>query len=191
MAPRLEVTVQSLNCVPVYRGDMSHVAEHRHDIHAAPGGLLVAEPDPFSRFLMRMGRGAPRWASPLLVLICFAGGVAYALASNPVGAGAASSPTCLMKLSTGFDCPGCGGTRALWYLLHGDLPAAARSHMVAVFAAPFLVYIYIAWTAKVVFGKTLPRLRISPTAIGIFLGIWGAWAVLRNLPWAPFTWFFV
>ena len=61
----------------------------------------------------------------------------------------------------------------------------------AVFATPFLIYIYIAWTARVVFGKTLPQLRISPSAIGIFLGIWGAWAVLRNLPWAPFTWFFV
>ena len=43
----------------------------------------------------------------------------------------------------------------------------------------------------VVRGKTLPQLRISPTAIGVFLAIWGAWAVLRNLPWAPFTWFFV
>ena len=35
--------------------------------------------------------------------------------------GAFDSPTCLVKMTTGFDCPGCGGTRAFWYLLHGDV----------------------------------------------------------------------
>jgi hypothetical protein len=170
---------------------MSVMVEHRHDAHYAPAGPVVAAPDPFSRFLMRFGAATPRWASPVLVAVCFFGGVAYALASHPTEAGAADSPTCLMKLTTGFDCPGCGGTRALWYLLHGNVPAAARSHLLAVFAAPFLIYVYIVWAARVMFHKQLPPLRISPTVIAVFLAVWGVWAVARNLPWAPFTWFFV
>lgn len=170
---------------------MTQVAEAHQHAPLTPSGLLVAEPDPFSRFLMRFGARSPKWAAPFAVALCFAGGVAYTIATNPTDAGAASSPTCLVKLTTGFDCPGCGGTRALWYLAHGDIPAAARSHALAVFAFPFLVYIYIAWMARVVWGKQLPALRISPTVTGVFLAIWAVWAVLRNLPWAPFTWFYV
>jgi hypothetical protein len=118
--------------------------------------------------------------------------VAYTLLTRPAAADAFSSPTCIVKLSTGFDCPGCGGTRAFWYLLHGDVAAAARSHMLAVFAAPFLLYMYVAWTVNHVAGSTkVPYLRLSPRTVSIFLAAWGVFTVLRNLPWAPFTWFYV
>ena len=72
-----------------------------------------------------------------------------------------AAPTCLVKLTTGLDCPGCGGTRALWYLLHGDLPAAARHHFLFVFALPFLAYLYVAWAGNQAFGWRLPELRLS------------------------------
>ena len=39
-------------------------------------------------------------------------------------------------------------------------------------------------------GK-LPALRVSPKAVTIFLGAWAVFTFLRNLPWAPFTLFFV
>lgn len=170
---------------------MSHVVDHRPDLQPAGVALPVVELDPFSRFLHRVATRIPRMSTPVLIGLCFAGGVAYTLASNPTDANAAASPTCLVKLTTGFDCPGCGGTRAFWYVLHGNIPAAARSHLLAVFAAPFLAYVYVVWAARVIFKKHLPPLRISPTAMGIFFGVWGVWAILRNLPWAPFTWFFV
>jgi len=95
-------------------------------------------------------------------------------------------------MTTGFDCPGCGGTRAFWYLLHGNLPAAARSHIMVAFAAPFLLYMYLSWAAGLILRtKRLPMLRIAPLTIAIFLIAWGVFSVLRNLPWAPFTWLFV
>lgn len=141
--------------------------------------------------LARLAHRFPVWSAPLAVLVCFAGGVAYTLVDHPTQIGAAASPTCLVKLTTGFDCPGCGGTRAFWYLLHGNLPAAARSHLVAVFAAPFLVYMYVAWAANLVFKRKLPALTLSPRVISTFLIVWGVFTVLRNLPWAPFTWLFV
>ena len=113
------------------------------------------------------------------------------LVTHPTEADAGDPPTCLLKYTTGFICPGCGGTRAAWYLLHGDLPAAARHHALFVFAVPFLLYMYVAWAGKRLFGWRLPQLTLSPKVIGIFIAVWGVWSVLRNLPWAPFTSFYV
>jgi hypothetical protein len=151
----------------------------------------TAPTDPVSRLFARIAGRLPAWALPLSVLLCFLGGVSYVLFTNPTDADAFSSPTCLVRLTTGFDCPGCGGTRAFWYLLHGNVPAAARSHLIAVFAAPFLIYAYLAWLGRTAFGWKLPQPRLSPTTVTVFLAAWAVFTVLRNLPWAPFTMFFV
>lgn len=161
------------------------LAAHQHAAYHYPA------PDRFTAFLMRVAARSPRWAGPAAILTCFTGGVAYALVTDPTDSDASSVTTCLVKLTTGFDCPGCGGTRAFWYLLHGNIPAAARHHAVVTFAAPFLLYMYIAWAANTVFGLRLPMLRPSPTAMSVFLTAWGVFTVLRNLPWAAFNWMYV
>jgi Protein of unknown function (DUF2752) len=176
---------QHLPAAPPYH---PHPASPYHQ-HAAP--RLVLADDPASRLVARLFGRSPVWVGPLAILFCFATGVAYALATDPTHSTAAANPTCLVKLTTGFDCPGCGGTRAFWYLLHGDLPAAARSHLIAIFAAPFLIYMYVAWAANLVFKRKLPVLRVTPRMMSLFLAAWAVFTVLRNLPWAPFTWFFV
>ncbi|HEY2672556.1 MAG TPA: DUF2752 domain-containing protein [Rugosimonospora sp.] len=133
----------------------------------------------------------PSWLAPLALLACFGMSVFYVEKFNPTTGVAGPTGGCAFKALTGLDCPGCGGTRAFWYLLHGNIPAAARSHLLAVFAAPFLVYAYITWVADTAFKRKLPPLRLSPKAISLFLAAWGVFTVARNLPWAPFTWFFV
>lgn len=35
-------------------------------------------------------------------------------------------PGCALRATTGFDCPGCGSTRALHHLLHGRVATAFR-----------------------------------------------------------------
>lgn len=45
---------------------------------------------------------------------------------------------CLFKLTTGWDCPGCGMTRAVWSALHGDLRAAVRYNRMVVLVLPVL-----------------------------------------------------
>ena len=165
-------------------------------MYAPPG--MVAMPtqyaypdDRFGRLMLRAWDRSPRWATPLAVLVCFLGGVAYTLLTHPTSSDATSTPNCIIKLTTGFDCPGCGGTRAFYYLMHGNVLAAARSHLILVFAAPYLVYMYVAWAGGAFFNWKLPALRPSPRAISVFLGVWLVFSVLRNLPWAPFSWLYV
>jgi hypothetical protein len=156
-----------------------------------PGYGPPPEPDRVTRFVNKLWYRSPVWVAPVAMLVCMGGAVGYTLATHPTEADAGSAPTCLLKYTTGFVCPGCGGTRAAWYLLHGDIPAAARHHAIFVFAVPFLLYMYFAWAAQRLFGWKVPQLNLSPRAIGIFIAVWGVWSVLRNLPWAPFTEFYV
>jgi hypothetical protein len=148
-------------------------------------------PDRVTRFVQRMWTASPVWAAPVALLACMAGAAGYTLLTEPASAAAGDAPTCLLKYTTGFVCPGCGGTRAAWFLLHAELPAAARHHALFVFAVPFLLYMYLAWAGNRLFRWRLPQLTISPAVLIAFVAVWGVWSVLRNLPWAPFTAFYV
>lgn len=167
-------------------------------VHTAPAGAHSAappvySPPPAGRFmtlLMRWYARSPRWMAPAAILACFAGAAAFVTVREPLD-GAEDVTTCLAKLTTGFDCPGCGGTRAFFYLINGNIPAAARHHLVFVFVVPFLLYAYVAWAGNRVFGWRLPQLQFTPLTVGLVIGALGLFSVLRNLPWAPFTWFYV
>jgi hypothetical protein len=152
---------------------------------------VLAEPDRLTRFVTRLHERLPRWAAPLAALGCMGAAVGYTLLTDPTNSAPDAPATCLLKLTTGLDCPGCGGTRAMWYVLHGDLPDAARHHIVWVFVLPFLLYLYVAWAVRQSFGWRLPQLRVTPLMLGVVLAVWFAFSVLRNLPWAPFTAFYV
>ena len=153
--------------------------------------LIYAEPDKVTQFFTRTGRRIPRWVGPAVVAGTCAAACGYVLWANPTDGGAGDLPGCLVRLTTGFDCPGCGGTRAAWYLMHGDIAAAAQHHMLFVFAVPFLIYAYVAWAAGAIFNKRLPQLRLSFRTIGVALAVWAVFSVLRNLPFEPFSWFYV
>ncbi|MEU4561740.1 DUF2752 domain-containing protein [Actinoplanes sp. NPDC023936] len=147
--------------------------------------------DRITRFVERVAARSPIWLAPVALLACMGAAAGYTLVSDPVSSEAGAEPTCILKYLTGFVCPGCGGTRAAWYLLHGDLPAAARHHAMFVFAVPFLLYLYVAWAGRRLFELRLPQLTISPAVMITFMAVWGVWSILRNLPWAPFTAFYV
>ncbi|HEX5597681.1 MAG TPA: DUF2752 domain-containing protein [Micromonosporaceae bacterium] len=157
----------------------------------APPMYTAPEPGRFTRLVVAFYARLPRWTAPVAALGCIGAAAGYTLLANPASANADALPSCLLKLTTGLDCPGCGGTRAFWYILHGDLGAAARHHLLFVFALPFLLYLYVAWAVQHSFGRRLPPLRLTPTVLGTFLVAWLVFSVARNLPWAPFTWFYV
>ena len=62
--------------------------------------------DPVTRFFHRVWFRSPVWAAPAAMLVCMGGAVAYTELSNPTVAGAGDAPTCLLKYTTGFVCPG-------------------------------------------------------------------------------------
>lgn len=180
--------------VPAGPAGADGVEGTQHPEYPHPAWSSAAHPVPedkatrFFRFLWTR----PAWLAPLALLSCFAGAAGLVLANNPADGQPDPLGGCAFKLVTGFDCPGCGGTRAFWYLMHGNLPEAARHHALAVFAAPFLVYMYLVWTGKRLFPRLrMPQLRLTPAMLGWFLGAWGIYWVVRNLPWEPFTFLYV
>src|SRR5579864_6420943 len=48
-------------------------------------------------------------------------------------------PRCPLHMLTGLQCPGCGATRALYEVLHGNLAAAWAYNQLFVAVLPFLV----------------------------------------------------
>src|SRR5215217_7576787 len=153
-----------------------------HSLPATPvcphAPVLVAQPDRFTQWMIRIGARSPRWAAPAASLLCIASALGYTIITDPVNTEAGAAPSCLVKLTTGFDCPGCGGTRAAWYLMHGDVASAAQHHLLFVFALPFLLYAYASWAAGAMFNKQLPKLRMSFRTVGIALAAWAVFSVL-------------
>lgn len=88
-------------------------------------------------------------------------------------------PGCLFYRFTGFLCPGCGTTRALYLLLHGQPLAALHENALAVFLLPVLIHDI----AAMIIGKWRPlAARLSGKQIWIFLAVVVLFAVVRNLP---------
>ncbi len=85
-------------------------------------------------------------------------------------------PKCLFHEWTGLYCPGCGGTRALYALLHGELKTSLHDN---------LLLIPVGLTAAALIVR--PRIGLRrPVAIAILVIVVG-FTVLRNIPCAPFT----
>jgi hypothetical protein len=90
-------------------------------------------------------------------------------------------PVCLFHKLTGWNCPGCGGTRAAYALLHGNFSLALKDNamFVGLFAAAVARGIWFA--AKRV--RRHPAGTFLPAAIlWAVLAITMVFTVLRNLP---------
>jgi hypothetical protein len=92
-------------------------------------------------------------------------------------------PECPFRVLTGLLCPGCGTTRALHRLMHGELAAAVRLSPLLMVVAPILGFSAISGFMLVVRGIALPRPRISAIWIWALLTVIMGFWVLRNTPW--------
>ncbi|HEY5803667.1 MAG TPA: DUF2752 domain-containing protein [Lysobacter sp.] len=110
--------------------------------------------------------------------------VAWLLRSFDPGAAGSLFPPCLFHLITGLYCPGCGVTRALHALSHGD-PGGAWA-MNPLLLPGLLALLAVAWHQGVhaLPGAIARRLFDGRLWIAVLL----AFGVLRNLPWPAFAW---
>jgi hypothetical protein len=116
----------------------------------------------------------------------------WVLRFNPTDHIADPGGPCLWHALFGVDGPTCGGTRMYWYLIHGDLVQAARHHLLALIGLLYGGYALIVWTLTSFTGRRRPLRRPSQRATWVYVGLFLIYAVvLRNLPWSPFTWFYV
>ena len=91
-------------------------------------------------------------------------------------------PPCLFHAVAGLYCPGCGVTRALHALLHGDVVLALAMNPLAIVAIPAVpVMLWNASRPGTAWMATVSDARL-------WLPLVVAFSVLRNLPWEPFVW---
>ena len=91
-------------------------------------------------------------------------------------------PPCLFHLATGIYCTGCGGTRAAYLALHGDIAGAMGQNALYTLAFPAAA-LYVAgsiWFA--VSGRWLVRWKPKFPLAAALVGILLAFTVLRNFP---------
>ncbi len=111
---------------------------------------------------------------------------AYVLYRFPPGEGG-FYPRCALHGLTGLHCPGCGATRCLHALLHGDVGQAAAYNVLFLCFLPFLAAggVRIWWALLT--GRPLPAWRLPGWVVWAVLVVVVVFGVVRNLPFAPFT----
>jgi len=90
-------------------------------------------------------------------------------------------PTCMFHAATGLYCPGCGATRALYALLHGNIRMALKDNALFVLSLVALTV----WGARFILRKLKnqpAKFSLSPKFLWGFLVVAVVFAVLRNLP---------
>ncbi|AWV08497.1 hypothetical protein C9I47_2826 [Lysobacter maris] len=95
-------------------------------------------------------------------------------------------PGCPLTWLTGLLCPGCGSTRALHALIHGDIDHAMAMNPLMVLALPALALMALnaaGWRPRPL-QRLWPVLAAPKLWLILLLGYW----IARNLPWWPFTW---
>ncbi len=100
------------------------------------------------------------------------------------------SPPCMFHKVTGLHCPGCGATRAVYALLHGRPSDAVRKNVLFIAALPFIAFWAVRSMGRFVRGVPSPpssgAVMRPRVAMAIVVAVF-AFAILRNLPWPPFT----
>lgn len=129
---------------------------------------------------------------PLLPAPLLAVATVWVLMFNPIDRIPDPTGPCLWHATFGIDGPSCGGTRMFYHLIHGDFVLAAQHHLVALIGLLVAGYYWIAWAGRWMFGFRLPMPRPAQWLIIGYIAVFLLYStVLRNLPWEPFTWFYV
>lgn len=126
-----------------------------------------------------------RRSTLITIWLLLVAGVAYLFVFEPGKSG--YFPSCLFRFFTGLTCPGCGSTRALHEILHGDFVTAFTLNPLLLLAVPFLLFLLVRYSVAVLRGG-IPRPITVPApyvyaACFVVLSFW----ILRNTSFYPFN----
>jgi len=95
----------------------------------------------------------------------------------------ASSTVCFVRRCTGTSCPGCGLTRALAYLMRGDISSMWHMHPLApLFALDAIVAVALVWVARSFAVKPKWIAVWAALHVPLLLGVWFVRALSGTLP---------
>jgi len=106
---------------------------------------------------------------------------------NPASPSNQWFPKCPFRMVTGWQCPGCGSTRACYQLLHFHPIAAFKLNPLMVMTLPFIVYGFLGFTKSAITGQPQRRIFIPPIYLWAWLVVLIFFWVFRNTPWYPFA----
>jgi hypothetical protein len=90
-------------------------------------------------------------------------------------------PVCMFHELTGWNCPGCGGTRSLYSLLHGHLLAALKDNALFVLALPAIALRGLWFARRKSTGKPVGQF-FPAKFLWWLLAIAVFFTAMRNLP---------
>jgi len=95
-------------------------------------------------------------------------------------------PVCPFRTLTGYACPGCGSTRGLHALVHGDIVTAFKFNPLLILSLPFLAYAFLRFTNAAISGRHLPSNQLKAKYIWTIFGFVLFFWIFRNTPFYPF-----
>ena len=121
----------------------------------------------------------------------FVGVAAMSVAAFAVGyfnpATAGFFPLCPLLKLTGIACPGCGMTRGLHALLHGDILTALDYNLLLPAVLFFFGYLFVSLFLTFARGRGFEFKLFNQKIIWSFFIFAIGFTVLRNLPYYPFN----
>lgn len=142
-----------------------------HEVAAAPTRVI----------LHTRSSPAGKWgvAGPVGVAGLLTAGVVYIATHNPHEG--AIAPTCMLLATTGHWCPSCGGTRAVYDLLHGDLAGALHMNAFVVLVLLPAAVVGLAWWAAHALGLRVPHMQPRAWHLAAFLAATLSFWAVRNV----------
>ncbi|WP_428953268.1 DUF2752 domain-containing protein [Streptomyces sp. cg35] len=117
--------------------------------------------------------------APLAVLVAGAAAAAYLYDTNPHEPGH-WLPGCPFRALTGLLCPGCGGTRMVYDVLHGRFGTAWHDNALLLVVTPFVLFLLGRWLWSGLRGRRWVPVPSTRTQL-VLLTVAALWTVLRNV----------
>ncbi|MFK7917333.1 MAG: DUF2752 domain-containing protein [Ilumatobacter sp.] len=100
---------------------------------------------------------------------------------------AGNYPSCPSIALFGVHCPGCGSMRAMHEFAHADIAGVLSRNILVPVGLVLLAWAWVAWFDRRLGHSRVPQLRPPVPVLYGSIVVLVAFAVLRNLPYSPFS----